>query len=148
MGNYALKRGPWKRKGGPCVECGSESCRSAQSFACWVRCFRRAFNDHNYIRCGDVMPWLRLTDIRILNAPQPGGYEVPFAPAWAVSMLKEARLEAKESQRRLSKKQAAKLLESSHQNRPPPAALVARLDELRAFAVLRGWSYAHGSWYR
>lgn len=144
---YALKRGPWKRKGGPCVECGSERCRSIRSFACWVRAFRSVLQDHNYIRiCGASQP-LRDAGIMILMAPQPNGNEIMFAPAWAVVLLKELREAATIKSRRLPRKQV-EVLKTSRRNVPPPPELLARLDELRAFAALRGWRFEHGMWYR
>lgn len=148
MGDYALKRRPWKRKGGPCVECGSERCRSIRSYICWVRCFRRVLKDHNYIRCGEQTRHLRAADIEMLLAPQPSGNEVYFGPAWAVVLITTLRQEATETQRHLKWAHVVELLRTNKNYGPTPPALVARLEELRAFAVLRGWRYQHGMWYR
>lgn len=148
MGDYALKQGPWKRKGGPCVECGSERCRSIRSFACWVRCFRRVLQDHNYIRCGEQTRFLRRADIAMPLAPQPSGNEVYFGPAWAVVLVSTLRQEAKQAKKRLVLAHVAELLQTTKNYGPTPPELLARLEELRAFAVLRGWRYEHGMWYR
>lgn len=145
---YQLKRGPWKRKGGPCVECGSESCRTVKSFACWVRCFQRVLKEHNYVRCRDQAQHLRAADIPMLFAPQPHGTEVSFGPIWAIALIKSLRNEAQESGRRITRKQMAETLRTCATNAPPPPGLINRFDELRAYAVLRGWRFQHGMWYR
>lgn len=145
---YAHKRGPWKRKGGPCVECGAENCRTVRSYACWVRCFRRALKDHNYIRCGEQTPYLREADIEMPLAPQPSGSQVYFGPAWAVVLINALRQEAKRDQRRLVTRHVVELLTTSTNYGPTPPELLARFEELRAYAALRGWRFQHGMWYR
>ncbi len=91
---------------------------------------------------------LRAADIPILSGPQPGGNEVLFAPTWAVSLVQARREEHHRACKRLYTKDAVPLLKADPRYGPAPAALLARLDELRAFAVLRGWRYAHGCWKR
>ena len=148
MGDYQPKRRPWKRKGGPCPECGSERCRSIRSYICWVRSFRRALLDHNYIRCGDQSRHLRAADIAMVLAPQPSGSEALYGPAWAIVLIKALQQEAKDSGRRLRIAHVAEILKSSTSYSPTPAELLARFEELRAFAALRGWRFQHGTWYR
>ena len=145
---YAPKRGPWKRKNGPCVECGSESCRTVQSFACWIRCFQRATREHSYVRCGEQTRYLREAEITMFLIPQLSGAEAYVGPAWAVAIIKSFQEERARCNRRFPIKHVAGLLSTSPHNLPPPPAFLSRIEELRAFAVLRGWEFKHGMWYR
>lgn len=137
---------PWRRKNGPCPECASERCRSTSTFACWVRTFRHAFSVHDFVRCGEQSKSLRAAGIPILRGPQPGGNEVVFAPAWAVERFDAFRLQRRREGRRVISREVSDLLKEDPRYGPAPSALLARMDELRAFAVLRGWQLRHGSW--
>jgi len=119
-----------------------------RGYACWVRSFRRALKDHNYIRCGEQTRYLREAELTMMMAPQPSGNEVYYGPAWAVVLITALRHEAKEAQQRLTVVHVAELLRTSKSYGPVPPELITRLEALRAFAVLRGWRYEHGMWYR
>jgi len=148
LGDYALKRGPWKRKGGPCPECSSERCRSVTTFACWARAYRLAMREHEYMRSGEHTRTLRAAGFTILVAPQAARNEVVYAPTWAVVLLATLRQEARENNRGLSTVTVRERLLLDPRFGPPSPALLARIDELRAFAVLRGWSCSRGMWER
>lgn len=146
--SYQLKRGPFRRKNGPCPECASERCRSMSSFACWVRAFRQALDVHGFVRCGPHSKLLRAAGIPVLLGPQPQGNEVVFAPDWAVLKVTALREQSWRDNSRLRSLDAATILQADSRYGPPPAALLDRLDELRAFAVLRGWRMQYGTWSR
>ena len=148
---YQLKRGPWKRKGGPCVECGSESCRSLRSFACLSRCFQRALREHGYVRTTGYTEMLRAAGIALVSAPQPHGNEVTYTPGWAMAMLMSIRKQAKDEKRSLARGEITRRLATYCEARTevdPPPTLTARLDELRTFATLQGWSWERGMWHK
>lgn len=146
MEDYAPKRKRWERPGGPCPECGAGNCRTMQSFVCWVRTYKRAMREGDYMRCSPHTRMLRDSGLTILMAPQPYGNEVVYAPTWAVILMATLRQEASVDKQKLRTAQVMKLLRSDHRFGPPAPALLARIDELRAFAVLRGWRYSRGMW--
>lgn len=148
MGGYVPKRKAWKRPGGPCPECGSERCKSIRTFACWSRCFGKALREHGYIRCGAHSRSLLEAGIEIVLAPQPAGNEVVFAPAWAVILLADLRRTSRAAGRRVPRKEVMQLLAPTREHlKQAPQALLDRMEELRAFAALRGWKYSRGMWY-
>ena len=146
MGDDAPKRKRWERRGGPCPECGSTRCRSMQSLVCWVRTYKRAMRDGGYMRCNPHTSTLRAAGFTILMAPQPAGNEVVYAPTWAVVLLSSLRQEAKANGEKLRTSKVRDLLHRDPRFGPPDPELIARIDQLRAFAVLRGWRYRSGMW--
>lgn len=136
------------RKGPPCPECGKVGCKSLDTFACWVRCCKRVLDEHGYARCGSNTVMLRKAGIHMLLAPQPAGNEVWYGPRWAVARLAEIRAQATAATRRLYGSHVEHALRADPRYAPPQAAMLDRLEALRAFAILRGWRFAHGSWYR
>lgn len=148
MADYAPKRKRWERPGGPCPECGATNCRTIQSFVCWVRTYKRAMSEHHYKRCVEHTRMLRDSGLTILVAPQPAGNEVSYAPSWAVVLMTRLRQEARENRRKLHTAQVLDLLRQDHRFGPPDPALIARIEELSAFAALRGWRHQNGMWYR
>jgi len=136
------------RKGPPCLECGKVGCKSLDTFACWVRCHKRVLDEHGYVQCGRHTVMLRQAGIHILRAPRSQGHEAYYGPGWAVARLDEMRKQATAATRRLYGTHVEHALRADPRHAPPPAAMLDRLDALRAFAILRGWRFAHGTWYR
>jgi hypothetical protein len=91
---------------------------------------------------------LRDADVPVILAPQPAGNEVVFAPSWAVLQLAALREAGHQNGRRLSSREVYAALQTDPRHGPAPAALLTRLEELRAFAGLRGWTYRNGMWSR
>jgi hypothetical protein len=102
--------------------------------------------EHGYARCGSNTVMLRKAGVDLRLAPSAHANEVWYAPAWAVLRLDELRQQATRSARRLYGTHVEQALRSNPRFGPPPEALLARLDELRAFAVLRGWRLTSGTW--
>jgi hypothetical protein len=102
--------------------------------------------DHDYARAREHGRTLRAAGLTLLVAPEPGGHEVNYAPAWAVLFLGTLRQEAKANGRGLVTKNVVAALHRDYRYGPPPPELLVRIDELRAFAVLRGWTYSRGLW--
>jgi hypothetical protein len=147
VGDYAPKRRPWQRKGGPCPECGSLRCRKPlKSFACWVRTYKEAMRAYDYVRCTGYGGLLRQAEVTLLDAPQPAGNEVAYAPGWAVVMSKTFYEENRGRRQAQPRSTLYARIRQDPRYGPPPPALLTRLDELRAFAALRGWSYSCGMW--
>jgi hypothetical protein len=114
-----------------------------------VRAYKRAMQDHDYTRSREHTGALRAAGITILQAPEPQGNEVVYAPAWAVLLVTSLRQTAKEERQRLRNAYVrAKIVAHPHFTPHPPAALLERIDTLRAFAALRGWRYQAGMWHR
>ena len=136
------------RKGPPCPECGKVGCKSLDTFACWVRCHKRVLDEHSYVQCSFNTVMLRQAGVPLLRAPQPKGNEVWYGPEWAVQKLADLRIQANAGERRLYGLHVEQALRSDERYGPLPAAILDRLEALRAFAILRGWRFAHGLWYR
>ena len=136
------------RKGSPCPECGKVGCMSLDTFACWVRCCKRVLTEHDYIRCGRHTVMLRIAGVQLLLAPQPKGNEVFYCPGWAVRKLVLLREQATAAERRLYGSYVEQALRSDVSYGPPSADLLARLDGLRAYAILRGWRLTSGMWHK
>jgi hypothetical protein len=132
-----------RRKGPPCVECGWEGCRSSATWACWVRCLKRALREHQYERSLDATVALKKAGVAMLMGAQTSGGEANYAPKWAIDAWKEAR-----RLRTLKPSEVQALIREDARNVAPSPELTARLDELRAFAALRGWRFQYGTWYR
>ena len=126
----------------PCVECGWDRCRSYQTWACWIRCCKRALAEHNYVRAFDTTRSLRAAGIPLITGPQTAGGEAYYAPQWAIDIWTDGR---KRGARTSSTRER---LRADARNAPVPPALLERLDTLRSFAILRGWQFRHGAWYR
>lgn len=126
----------------PCPDCGWDRCKSHDTMACWVRCFGRALAEASYDRSFGFTSTLRKAEIPIILAPVRGGCEVPYAPKWAIEQMGVLR------QHGLPTLTIIERLERDSRLEPPPAVLVERLEELRAFALLRGWRLVGWRWYR
>jgi hypothetical protein len=135
-------------KGPPCPECGKVGCKSLDTFACWVRCHKRALDEHGYARCGSNTVMFRKAGVPLLLAPQPKGNEVWYGPGWAVRKLADLRKQATAIERRLYGLHVEQALRADPRYTPPPAAMLDRLDALRAFAILRGWRLTSGTWHK
>lgn len=80
----------------------------------------------------------------MVMGPQLAGGEANYVPEWALLTWENARWQSP----RPMPSTVQKAIRLDARNTEPPATLTVRLDTLRAFALLRGWRFERGTWYR
>lgn len=130
-------------RGPPCESCGFAGCRSSRTFACFMRSWRRALDEHGFGRAISHTGDIRRSGLPILFAPISKTYDVTYGPKWAVAYSASLCAQKVKPAERYERIRAAAA------KRPEPLVppeLLERIDMLKAFAILSGWKYERGTW--
>lgn len=118
----------------PCIECGSNRCRSPTTWACWQRTYVATLVKYGWERSYSYTGTLKQAGIPIIEGPSPTQNSNVYAPAWAVDHARHLfrSYRARETEDRL---RALTVLFPD----PRTPEFELAIDRLQAIGILRGW---------